>query len=100
MLTGQTSDSFRDLFLLSYAVVFLQLENKFTGAPHSSFNMVRIDVSGATFLTDNYSAHSISQIPCLKYYFLYFLCMVYMWVYVYIDKRIHHHCLLFVSLIM
>lgn len=81
-------------------MVFLQLKNKFTGAHHSSFNMVRIDVSGFTFLTDNYSEHSISQIPCLKYSFIYFWYMVYMWVFVYIDIYIHHHCFFFVSLII
>lgn len=48
-------------------MVFLQRENKFTEAHHSSFNMVRIDVSGFTFLTDNYCEHSISQILYSKY---------------------------------
>lgn len=81
-------------------MVFLQLKNKFTGTYHSSFNMVSIDGSSFTLLTDNYSEHSISQIPCLKYSFIFPLCMVYMWVFVYIDIYIHHHCFLFVSLII
>lgn len=61
-----------------------------------SFNMVRIDVSGFTFLTGNYCGRSISQFPYLKYFLHIYLCVVYMCVYVcVIDIHIHHHCLLF-----
>lgn len=48
-------------------MVFLQREKKFTESHHSSFNTVWIDVSGFTFLTDNYCEHSISQILYSKY---------------------------------
>lgn len=62
----ETSYSFRDLYLLRHAAVFLQHGNKFAGACHSSSSMIKIGMNCFKCLTDNYSQHSIRRTTSLE----------------------------------
>lgn len=62
----ETSYSFRDLYLLRHAAVFLQHGNKFAGACHSSSSVIKIGMNCFKRLTDNYSQHSIRRTTSLE----------------------------------
>lgn len=57
----ETSYSFRDLYLLRHAAVFLQHGNKFASAYCSSSSLIKIDMNCFKRLADNYSEHSIKK---------------------------------------
>lgn len=61
----ETSYSFRDLYLLRHAAVFLQHGNKFASAYCSSSSLIEIDMNCFKCLTDNYSEHSIKKTASL-----------------------------------
>lgn len=62
----ETSYSFRDLYLLRHAAVFLQHGNKFANACRSSSSVMKIGMNCFKRLTDNYSQHSIRRTTSLE----------------------------------
>lgn len=66
----ETSYSFRDLYLLRHAAVFLQHGNKFARAYYSSSSVIKIDMNWFKLLTDNYSEHSIRKAISLEHSFI------------------------------
>lgn len=62
----ETSYSFRDLYLLRHAAVFLQHGNKFASAWRSSSSVIKIDMNCFKRLADNYSQHSIRKATSLE----------------------------------
>lgn len=60
----ETSYSFRDLYLLRHAAVFLQHGNKFAST-YCSSSLIKIGMSCFKCLTDNYSEQSIKKVASL-----------------------------------
>ena len=62
----ENSYSFRDLYLLRHAAVFLQHGNKFASTCRSSSSVIKTDMNCFKCLTDNYSQHSIRKSTSLE----------------------------------